>query len=100
MPDTVVPPWKDRQSARSVTALGSYNVTKHDTTNDPKGPFRELLVFGLGDVVFAFLDANGTEQTDTWTFTEDMSYPQSINVYIHRVNSTGTDVSADIKGLV
>jgi hypothetical protein len=79
--------------------LGSKTVTPSDTATDEIWPgevARQLVVFSAGDVCFVGIDG----ETDTWTFTEDMSYPQTIDVFVKRVKATGTDVTAgDIKAI-
>jgi hypothetical protein len=86
-------------TSRDSTSPGlvSKTVTPSDTADIWTDEVaRQLVVFSAGDVCFVGIDG----ETDTWTFTEDMSYPQTIDVFVKRVKDTGTDVTAgDIKAI-
>jgi len=71
--------------------IGSKTVTPSDTAEVYTGDFaRQLVVFAAGAV--CFVGADGVE--DTWTFTEDMAYPQRVEVAVSKVKATGTTVAA------
>lgn len=76
---------------------GSKTVVPSDTADIWTGEVAvQLQVFSDGAV--CFVGSDGVE--DTWTFTEDMSYPQVIPIAVMRVKTTGTTVTAgDIKAI-
>ena len=77
-------------------AKGSYQVTKHDSTNDPAGPFDAgLEVLAAGTLSFVGVDGSVHSRT-----VDSSWLPYTLPVAVKRVNSTGTSIAnADIAGL-